>query len=219
MSAYDEKLREFVALIDLYIYNLSSGANLSTTEEQYNGRTLEHDQTNTSLSTLIDQVEHQIIAGILDDLNLNLGLEAIFNLARHLPKVFASSHPQDEPSILLSCVRLRVLIHRWLEATGLEYGAGNSQTNSLNQAAFIHHLTDFRFNMRQTALGTLRVLKKLDKSVETNQKESISQLREQAQQILAQCDQTRTFMEMYGIKLKVSLISTFSDHLLSSTNV
>lgn len=209
MSAYDEKLREFVALIDLYIYKLSGDADLSglLANVPTSAITHEHDQANnTRLSPLIDQVEHQIIAGILNDLDLNVGLKAIIDLARHLPSILALSHQADEPSLLYSCIRLRLLVHRWLDATGLDYGAASGQANGINQAPFIEHLSDLRFNMRQIAFGTLRTLKQLDKSAtEASQKESIEQLRDQAQEMLAHCDQTRSFMEMHGIKLKVRL--------------
>lgn len=212
MSAYDEKLLELVTLIDLYIYKLSSNSGdlltgSVTAPAALNEESAPHDLSETSLSTLIDQVEHQIIAGILNDLDLNAGMEAILGLGRHLPKMLALADAHSEPSTLHCCIRLRILIHRWLEATGLEYGATSSQSSSSgtsNQTAFIEQLADFRYSMRQSALGTLGVLKKLDKSAEGSQKESIAQLREHAQQMLTKCDQARTFMEMYGVKLKVS---------------
>lgn len=222
MSAYDEKLLELVTLIDLYIYKLSSSSGDLLTEavtapaasslEEESAHHEHDDHSETSLSTLIDQVEHQIIAGILNDLDLNTGLEAILGLGRHLPKMLALADAHSpEPTTLHCCIRLRFLIHRWLEATGLEYGASSSQCTSSssstsNQTAFIEQLADFRYSMRQTALGTLGVLKRLDKSAEESQKESIAQLREHAQQMLAKCDQARTFMEMYGVKLKVSRV-------------
>lgn len=216
MSAYDEKLFELVTSIDLYIYKLS-GKSGDLLTEAFTPPTAslgeesaahEHDDhSQMRLSTLIDQVEHQVIAGILNDLDLNAGLEAILGLGRHLPKMLAETH-STEPSTLHCCIRLRFLIHRWLEATGLEYGASTSQSTSSTskQTAFIEQLADFRFSMRQSALGTLGVLKKLDKSAEGSQKESIAQLREHAQQMLTKCDQARTFMELYGVKLKVSRV-------------
>lgn len=205
MSAYDEKLREFVSLIDLYIYKLTSGSDLPLSINEHHN----HDvQTSTHLSTLIDQVEHQIIAGILDDLNLNLGLDAILDLCRHFSKVLSVLDPLQDQSILLECIRLRHLIRRWLHCTGLDYGF---QTSNADHIVFAEHITHLRSNFRQIAIGTLKTLKQLDKSAQTSQKESIAQLREQAQQMLTYCDQTRSFMELHGIKLKVRLHALYSD--------
>lgn len=218
MSAYDEKLLELVTLIDLYIYKLSgSGGDLLAGAvtappiadmQQDGGAHEDHDQS-ACLSTLIDRVEHQIIAGILNDLDLNGGLEAILELGRRLPRLLALANPQSaDASTLHCCIRLRLLLHRWLNATGLQYGALGSQqqqqsSSTANQTAFIEQLADFRHSMRQSALGTLGVLKELDKSAaDAGQRESIARLREHAQQMLTRCDQARTFMEMYGVKLK-----------------
>ena len=207
MSAFDDKLRELVAVIDLYIYKLSKGDRITP-------RTTNHDdgedlQSGTHLSALIDNVEHQILAAVVDNLNLNSGLEAIVNLHELFPKVVeCEDMVQRERSILLDCIRLRLLIQRWLDATGLEYGEATSSSGSstINHNALIEHLSELRLNTRQIALASLRTLQDLKKNEQAANKQAIDQLCKQAQQMLTYCDETRNFMEAYGIKLKVRLL-------------
>lgn len=219
MSSFDQKIREFVNLLDVMIYSqccslADEKSESSVLDIGAGGGDYDHDQNSDGggdgghLSTLIDDVERQIWKGVADDFDLNVGLEAIIELASRFPVISRQQQQRCGPGILYDCVRLRALINRWLMAMGLHYQA--SVVADGKDLLLLEHVSHFRNNTRATVLDTLRTLKLLHKSTaNAEQGKLLHSITTNIQQLLQYCDDTRTFLDVHGIKLKVSLLAKF----------
>ena len=96
----DVKLKRLAFLLDDGIRLASSGGKQEPDEE---------------LERLIPQTEEEILTGIADDMDFNAGLNAMISVYSLLKE------KQNVP--LVTLVKLKVLLNRWLTATGLVYGS------------------------------------------------------------------------------------------------
>ena len=254
MTAFDEKLREFIRHIEWAIYKLSSTIINDSNSDLISPMTavvndyssIDNDDDRLSLGQWIDQIEQEIWSGILDDMDMNRPLVRIIRLAslfpNTLPVWFDSSHNNNDDGcnrqqqLLFECIRLRQLLRRWFSATSLDYGLDLSSSSSSSsmanvilpdQIAIVEYLTEFRRNIRQSTLVMLKNLKKIQQQQQQKQKSDINnnnghghseqsntnhhfdQQKNEMIKILEHCDQTRTFLERRGFKLKVSSVCLY----------
>lgn len=233
MSAFDERLREFVNLIDFYIYKLcsSGGVNVQIKEgdDHKDGNSLldnliakaPRDEValpcgTTITNLLVEQlndIERDIVTGVLNDLDLNVGFNAMINLANIFSTFMAdatmtTTNEAESISKLLLCIKLKRIVRRWTQAIGLDYygqteddGRQEVRTGERGQEHFLallEHVIELRVASRQLALEAIKVSHKKQPQEEENS------LRHNAQLMLTKCDATRAFLEANGYKLKVS---------------
>ncbi|KAH9497061.1 Cysteine--tRNA ligase, mitochondrial [Dermatophagoides farinae] len=245
MTAFDEKLREFIRHIEWAIYKLSSTIINDSNSDLISPMTavvndhssIDNDDDRLSLGQWIDQIEQEIWSGILDDMDMNRPLVRIIRLASLFPNTLPvwldSSYNNNDDGcnrqqqLLFECIRLRQLLRRWFSATSLDYGLDLSSSSSSmanvilpDQIAIVEYLTEFRRNIRQSTLVMLKNLKKIQQQQQQKQKSDINnnnghghseqsntnhhfdQQKNEMIKILEHCDQTRTFLERRGFKLK-----------------
>lgn len=204
MSAYDSKLAEFVNLLDLSIYRLSSSDMDFEDVLTALSPNSDHEPLKEHFSSIIDQLEAQIVTGVRNDFDFNQGLDALLKLINDFPKIMSThSTVDDSSSTLLNCIRLRKLVHRWLSFAGLVYSTSYS-VSDLKLVKTVEHLINFRNNVRKTAIDSMKALR----NASSMDKDTVSSLADNMGQLLKECDDTRSFLSEQNIKLKVSFSKT-----------
>ena len=184
MVNYDKKLQSFYEDLITKIKTLSSQNVLSTNDNAL------------SILPEIERVQNEIIEGIYNDLNLRSGFKAIWNLINdfHFEKQYN----------LCDLIIMKSVFGKWLNTMGLTIRKqlidDDSSLTNYNEEIITNLLVNFRHDVRENALKSLHELKQQ----RSGTKNDNDHLKEIITSLLSACDQLRTDLNHYGIKLKVS---------------
>ena len=157
--AFDVKLKRFTFMLETEIERLADCDLLAVNSNNQESENNKH--LTRYLHHEISKTEDEIIDGIADDLDLNKGLEAVLNL-------YANFIQHQHALNLKHLVRAKLLLERWLTATGLDfYQLKRTFTLATNQqsgdeTASVKLLLETRNELRRFGIARL-TFEKLNK--------------------------------------------------------
>lgn len=147
--------------------------------------------------SLYEETEKEIYEGIADNLDLNRGLQAILNLSKSFNSL--------EDHNLLELIKMKHLLGKWLDAMGLliDNRAVNEfeSKRSFNEDVLLDKMLKFRHSVREKALINMKTLKNSKLENDGNKNDLLNN----SKSLLSLCDNLRSELDEYGIKIKVRM--------------
>ncbi|CAG2166596.1 unnamed protein product [Oppiella nova] len=136
---------------------------------------------------LLDFKEERLISeGIADDLDLEMGLNAILLLAKRFNSM--------NNFTLLELIRTKQVLNKWLDSMGLKYSKsyGDNDGQSVTELVVIKSFSKFRTDVRNIALNSIKSSKKLSSNPEL----ASNEMQKSGQQLLSLCDGLRQQLDV-----------------------
>ncbi|CAG2102261.1 unnamed protein product [Medioppia subpectinata] len=186
MKNIDKKLLDFTENLNLKIYEFSM-ENLS-----YDCIENRKHLKQSEFFKAIDETEKLILDGIADDLDLEMGLNAILLLA----KQFNSTNDFS----LLDLIRTKQVLNKWLDSMGLLYKQSSNKNDgqSVKESLVIKTFIKFRSDIRALALNS--IIK--SKNMSSNPQLISDEIQKNNKEMLSLCDAIRQDLDGFGIKFK-----------------